>query len=144
MAFSYVRLIVIVILFCTAPSNAGSVTQGGSCSTNNSHLDPATHKLITDCDDKTFCSGATDGTCQPKQCRRDEFPFGFDPGDALPPMCPRGSFCPDEGNGCQSLLPVGATCELNRDDQCSPPPSADELASSENDDGAICLQSTCM
>ena len=122
---------------------AGTVSQGGSCSTNNTHLDPATHKLITDCDDKTFCS-SSDNTCQLKQCRRDEFPFGFEPGDILPPMCGRGTFCPDEGSGCQNLQAVGQPCQLGRAEQCAPSHEWQTLASSQNFNGSICLQSTCM
>ena len=135
-----------VFLFGTASVLAGSVTQGGSCSTDNNRLDPATHKFITDCDDKTFCSasGTGQGTCQPKQCRRDEFPFGFEPGETVPPMCGHGTYCPDEGSGCQGLVHVGQPCQLNRDNQCEPPSNAEELASEQNFDGAICLQSTCM
>ncbi|KAJ3543740.1 hypothetical protein NM688_g5827 [Phlebia brevispora] len=132
-----------VLVLARVVAFAGSVSEGGSCSTNDNHLDPATHKFITDCNDKTFCSG-TNGTCQAKQCRRDEFPFGYDPGDVLPPMCGRGTFCPDEGSGCQSLIAVGQPCQLNRDDQCAPPNDWQPLASSQNVNGSICLQSTCM
>lgn len=132
-----------LLMFLCPFSLGGSVPSGGSCSTDNNRLDPATHKFLTDCDDKTFCSGSTNGTCQPKLCRRDEFPFGYQFGDILPPMCARDSFCPDEGSGCQPLLRVGRVCQLERDDQCAPPSNWPNLASSQNYNGSICLQSTC-
>ncbi|GBE88068.1 hypothetical protein SCP_1202970 [Sparassis crispa] len=95
-----------------------------------------------------FCSvsGSTgaNGTCQPRRCRRDEFPFGYTPHDPIPPLCSRGSFCPDGGNGCTLLLAVGSPCELNRDDQCAPPPDWQALANNQNFNGSLCLKSTCM
>lgn len=130
------------VLFLASHVLAGTVSEGGACSINNNHLDPATHKFITDCDDKTFCS-ASSNTCQPKQCRRDEFPFGYNPGDVLPSMCDRGTFCPDEGSACQNLQAFGQACQLNRDDQCAPPREWQTLAGSQNFNGSICLQSTC-
>lgn len=124
--------------------HAGNVPLGGLCSANNSHIDAATHKFITDCDDKTFCPIPVNGTCQARGCRRFEFPFGYDPKDTLPPLCDHGQFCPDEGSQCHSLLDVGSPCQINRDDQCNPPPNSVDLASSQNSEGAICLLSTCM
>lgn len=77
-----------------------------------------------------------------------------------PPMCPEGSFCPDDSSTCLPLVPVGGRCQLNRDgtcidemrwlksDECSPPPVG-QLVSvpSEWDqtvgDGAICLLGIC-
>ncbi|PCH39342.1 hypothetical protein WOLCODRAFT_29486 [Wolfiporia cocos MD-104 SS10] len=125
----------------------GEVTQGGSCSTADDHIDPASHKFLSDCDDTTFCSpssaGSSNGTCQPRTCRRDEFPFGYNKSPSLPPLCSRGSFCPDEGSGCKPLLAPGQACQLNRDDQCAPPPDWHELASNQNFNGSLCLRSTC-
>lgn len=92
---------------------AGSVTRGGNCTIANNRLDPATHKLLTDCDDKTFCT--PQNTCEPRQCRKDEYPFGYDPGEPLPPMCTQGQYCPDEGDACRPWLSLGQTCQLNRD-----------------------------
>ncbi|KAJ7759343.1 hypothetical protein DFH07DRAFT_957958 [Mycena maculata] len=118
----------------------------GHCSSNNNHLDPASKKLVSDCTDQTFCSGAdpSNATCVPRQCRRDEFPFGFSAGEAIPPLCARGTFCPDEGSGCRALVPAGSPCELNRDEQCIAPPDWAHLASTQNFNGSICLQSVCM
>lgn len=42
------------------------------------------------------------------------------------------------------MVEVGQPCEMNRDEQCAPPKNAMELASSQNFNGAVCLQSTCM
>lgn len=114
------------------------------CSSKNNNLDPTSHKLLSDCDDKTYCSAAINGTCQPRQCRQDQYPFGFNPGDPIPPQCPPGAFCPDEGSGCLSLAHAGAPCQLNRDDQCAPPMDWDMLANHQNFNGSLCLHSTCM
>ncbi|OCH85557.1 hypothetical protein OBBRIDRAFT_815031 [Obba rivulosa] len=122
----------------------GGVSKDGTCSTKDDHVDPDSHKFMSDCNDQTYCTTATNGTCQTRQCRRDEFPFGYGPGDAVPPLCPRGSFCPDEGSGCQPLRSVGQSCQLSRDDQCAPPPNWQQLASSQNANGSLCLHSTCV
>ncbi|KDQ52677.1 hypothetical protein JAAARDRAFT_138239 [Jaapia argillacea MUCL 33604] len=122
----------------------GTVTEGGSCSASDNHLEPASHKFLTDCDDKTFCSGTTNGTCVPRRCRADEFPYGFQPGDVLPSMCSQGSYCPDDGSQCVPLIAAGQPCEMNRDNQCAPGPDHIQLSSNQNFNGSICLQSTCM
>ncbi|KAF8591219.1 hypothetical protein K439DRAFT_1381207 [Ramaria rubella] len=138
---------------------AGNVARGGNCTISNNHLDPATHKLLTDCNDKTFCTPQS--ICEPRQCRKDEFPFGYDPGESLPPMCPQGQYCPDEGDACKPLSGIGQSCQLNRDDQCAPPPTPQSVesqpagsfaqtplaisgASPMNADGSICLHLICM
>ncbi|EKM58604.1 uncharacterized protein PHACADRAFT_117686 [Phanerochaete carnosa HHB-10118-sp] len=128
----------------------GDITAGGVCSTNSTHIDSSTHKLVTECDDKTFCSTSTaflngnNGVCRPRQCRRDEFPFGYGVSDPLPPLCDHGSFCPDDGSGCQGVRSVGDSCEMNRDEQCAPPKEDVTLASNQNFYGAVCLNSLCM
>ncbi|KAJ6561771.1 hypothetical protein B0H19DRAFT_1209977 [Mycena capillaripes] len=138
----------LLILSLTVPAlvSADAVVPAGRCSSDNNHLDPASKKFISDCSDQTFCSGRdiTNSTCIPRQCRRDEFPFGFAAGAVLPPLCPVGTFCPDEGSGCPPLVPVGRSCELNRDEQCTPPPSWKNLATTHNFNGSICLHSVCM
>ena len=120
---------------------AGTVQEGGPCSASNDHVDPTTLKFVSQCSDQTFCSN---GTCLPRKCRRDEYPFGYDTGAPIPPLCPSGTFCPDEGSGCKPLVSVGQPCQLNRDEQCAPPPDWQDLASSQNVNGSICLHSTCM
>ncbi|KAI4522153.1 hypothetical protein K525DRAFT_199469 [Schizophyllum commune Loenen D] len=120
----------------------GSVGLGGNCTTENDHLDVLTHKFMSDCSDSAFCT-APNGVCQPRRCRRDEFPFGYPPDAPLPPLCPPGSFCPDEGDGCRVLVPLGSVCQLARDEQCSAPPDWRDLASPYNANGSICLHSTC-
>ena len=85
--------------------------------------------------------------CQARRCRRELYPFGFRYNETLPPLCPVGRFCPDEGNACRSLLPLGGTCQFGRDgalrrrqrsadflaEQCEPPAGS----------VAICLASVC-
>ncbi|ESK86900.1 hypothetical protein Moror_3417 [Moniliophthora roreri MCA 2997] len=123
---------------------AGTVGNGGSCSGSRDHLDPNSHKLITDCSDHYYCTAPQNGTCVPKACRRDEYPFGYSDQDMLPPMCPQGTFCPDEGSGCRAQVAVGQGCQMNRDDQCAPAPGWRELERDENWLGSICLKSVCM
>lgn len=125
-------------------TRGGSVPQGGPCSLDNNRLDISSHRFISDCTDQTFCSGSANGTCEPRQCRRDEFPFGFPSANELPPLCSPEQYCPDEGSACRDLIPVGQPCQFNRDDQCSPPDNWSELANNQNFNGSLCLQSTCV
>ncbi|KAL7280424.1 hypothetical protein ACG7TL_005352 [Trametes sanguinea] len=122
---------------------SGETSLGAVCSTDNDRLDSASHKFLSDCDDTTFCSASVNGTCQPRLCRRDEFPFGFTNFTSLPPLCQNGTFCPDEGSGCKPLSAVGSACQMDRDDQCAPPPNWADLASNQNFNGSLCLKSTC-
>lgn len=122
---------------------AGTAQPGSTCSTANDRLDPSSHKFLSECTDQSFCSGIVNGTCVPRQCRRDEFPFGFGPEDAIPSQCPVGTFCPDEGSGCRPLIAVGGACQLNRDEQCAAPADWQDLSSTQNFNGSICLHSVC-
>ena len=115
---------------------------GKACSTTSNRLDPRTKRFTSDCDAQTFCSGAINGTCIPRQCRREEFPSGYGTNQTVPVLCPAGSFCPDEGDACRPLVPVGQPCQFNRDDQCAPS-NIPELADYHNFDGSVCLHSTC-
>ncbi|KAJ7111925.1 hypothetical protein C8R44DRAFT_711519 [Mycena epipterygia] len=137
---------ILLALALTIPTLVFADAGGVHCSSNNNRLDPASKKFVSDCSDQTFCSGSdiSNATCVPRQCRRDEFPFGFADGAVLPPLCPRGMFCPDEGSGCRPLVTAGRPCELNRDEQCAPPPNWADLASTQNFNGSICLRSVCM
>lgn len=96
---------------------AGSVNKGGACSTKNSRLQAGTNQFWSECNSVTFCSDS-DGTCVPKRCRKDDYPFGYSQGASLPPKCSKGQFCPDEGSDCQPALAVGSPCQLNRDGSC--------------------------
>lgn len=126
---------------------AGDVQEGGTCSVNNNKLQIGTYEFSSDCNPLTYCNPST-SKCEKKGCRRDEFPFGYPPGAQLPPRCDVGQFCPDEGDKCQDKLPVGSDCQLNRDDECQPPPDskqlADKLGHGLNVDGAVCLNFQCM
>lgn len=92
---------------------ADSKNLNGNCSQSHNQLEIGTYELIGDCGDTQFCNSS--GFCQDKGCRRDEFPLGYPQDAVLPPKCPPGQFCPDEGDACQPLLPVGSLCQLNRD-----------------------------
>ena len=54
--------------------------------------------------------------------------------DRPPPLCPSGTFCPDDGSGCSALRTIGEKCELNRHDEC--------LSTSEVP--AVCLRGVCV
>lgn len=160
--FVSLSYLVIALPFLEAVS-AGSVTEGGPCSPSNDHVDSSTHKFNSDCDDRSFCSPSPSqtqskrnanstspatnptmtGSCTKRLCRKDEFPFGFAPGEVLPPLCTRGYFCPDNGAGCESILPVGSLCDMDRDYQCAGPKNWNLTASEWNFNGSVCLQSTC-
>ncbi|KAF9479633.1 hypothetical protein BDN70DRAFT_806753 [Pholiota conissans] len=134
------------------------------CSPKNTKLNPATHKLISECVETMFCAAppgapvnATGlGVCFPRVCRRDEFPFGYvipdivtsrrkpntTAADPLPAMCASGMFCPDDGSGCRQQVGIGARCELDRDDQCQSPPSNPTIKDADNK--SVCLNQVCM
>ena len=137
--------VLIFLYFCGSfiSVQSGTSPEGSPCSTANNRIDKLSHRFIDDCDDKTFCSGSLGGSCIPKKCRTDVFPFGYKNGDVLPPLCDSGSFCPDEGGGCRSLVEVGQPCQLNQDRQCAPPPNWAELATDWNFNGSLCLGSVC-
>ncbi|OCB88164.1 GroES-like protein [Sanghuangporus baumii] len=161
--------ILVILLSVLQLVLGGSVTEGGACVLSNDKIDSSTHKFVSDCDDRAFCSPLSPsrnsssslpyfkttsttvssnntGFCTRRLCRKDEFPFGFASGEPfIPPSCPRNYFCPDNGSGCQPLLPVNAPCETDRDYQCSPPPKKWSLLASDwNVNGSVCLRSTCI
>lgn len=104
----------LVLLAFSAVVRAGSVTNGNQCNQGDNRLQTGTYQFWSDCTATTYC--ADSGICQPRGCRRDDFPFGYAQGShEIPDKCPRGLFCPDEGSGCQTLLAVGSQCQLNRD-----------------------------
>ncbi|KAG1867327.1 hypothetical protein F4604DRAFT_1776886 [Suillus subluteus] len=125
---------------------AGSQSKGENCTVGNNRLQFGTYQFHSDCDAQTYCS--SQGTCQLKGCRKDQYPFGYPPDAYIPPKCPAGQFCPDESDACQPLLPVSSPCQLNRDDQCEPPPNWQELADNSqyghNVNGSVCLNNVCM
>ncbi|KAH9178134.1 hypothetical protein EDB89DRAFT_2111801 [Lactarius sanguifluus] len=125
-----------------AISESPPTSLGKACSVASNHLDPRTKKFTSDCDAQTFCSGTMNGTCVPRQCQRDEFPFGYRANQTQPGLCPEGSFCPDEGDTCRPLVAAGQPCQFNRDDQCAPS-DIPGLADYHNSNGAVCLNSIC-
>ncbi|KAJ8589322.1 hypothetical protein M405DRAFT_738777 [Rhizopogon salebrosus TDB-379] len=126
--------------------HAGSQTKGQSCTVSNNRLQIGTYQFYSDCDAQTYCS--SQGICELKGCRKDQYPFGYSPDATLPPKCPSGQFCPDECDACQPWLPVDSACQLNRDDQCEPPPNWQQLADTSsygrNFNGSVCLNNVCM
>ncbi|KAH8924027.1 hypothetical protein BT69DRAFT_1261801 [Atractiella rhizophila] len=119
-------------------------TLGSPCVPSNNKLDPSSHTFHTDCGPVLFCapdasgSGGS-GTCARKGCRKDEYPFGYNVTDRLPPMCPPSQFCPDAEDACRPLVPIGGVCELNRDG-LSPFPSN---STSDAMRRTVCLNSIC-
>ena len=138
---------ILILLSLLSLALAGSVSKGGACNTANNRLQPGTYQFYSDCDSVTYC--ASNSTCLLKGCRRDIFPFGYPQDDTgLPPICKPGNFCPDEEDACQPLLPVNSPCQLNRDDQCQPPPNFAQLADTSgmglNTNGSVCINNICM
>jgi len=122
---------------------AGNVTYGGACNITDNRLSPDTKQFTSDCTATTYCNST--GQCNHKGCRRDEYPFGYRLfSHEIPPQCEKGYFCPDEEDACQPLMPVGSLCQLNRDDECAPPPNFSELAGPHNFNGSTCLNYQCM
>lgn len=70
-----ILVISLTLSFYISWAYAGTVMQGGTCSAANDYIDPIYQRFVTQCSDKMFCSAAVNGTCMPKQCRQDEFPF---------------------------------------------------------------------
>ncbi|KAJ3571775.1 hypothetical protein NP233_g3546 [Leucocoprinus birnbaumii] len=141
------RSLTLLLLSSFAAVQAGNVTKGGQCNQGNSRLQTGTYQFWSDCSATTYCSDA--GICEPKGCRKDDFPFGYaQDSHIIPDKCPRGQFCPDEGTSCQPLLAVGSPCQMNRDDQCEAPPNFRELADTTgrglNVNGSVCLNNVCM
>jgi len=116
------------------------VPVNGSCNLANSGLDPDTHRFVSDCNAMAYCNSKS--VCVAKGCRRDEYAFGYG-SNPQPPLCPDGTFCPDEEDQCLPLVDVGQPCQLNRDDECAPPPNWQALSSSMNSKGSVCLSFTC-
>ncbi|KAF4615738.1 hypothetical protein D9613_012464 [Agrocybe pediades] len=132
------------------------------CSPKNVHLNPTTHKLISECTETAFCAQPPDapanatglGMCFARRCTRDEFPFGYgtfgggigrkknSTTAGIPPMCPKGTFCPDNGSGCMPPIEIGGRCELARDEQCAPPPPNPNVKPQDNK--SICLNNYCL
>ncbi|KAH6910423.1 hypothetical protein BKA70DRAFT_1147442 [Coprinopsis sp. MPI-PUGE-AT-0042] len=141
------HLLTPTLLLLSSLVYAGVLEENDACSVSNNRLQVGTYQYWDECNSVTFCSEEED-RCVRRRCRRDEYPFGFSPGRTFPDKCPRGQFCPDEGSGCQTLLPVGSPCQLNRDDQCEPPPNFAELADTTgrglNVNGSVCLNNVCM
>ncbi|EIW84524.1 hypothetical protein CONPUDRAFT_49932 [Coniophora puteana RWD-64-598 SS2] len=153
---------VLLALALLPRAHSAWVGAGSSCMLNATRLDSSDHRLMTHCDSTTYCaaantttttasspSGSGDpgvGTCVPRKCRSDEFPFGYAvnaSGAQLPPLCtPRTEFCPDDGGGCREVMGVGSVCQLDRDEQCAAQPGVNLGGSGGT--GSVCLSEKCM
>ncbi|KAL1412561.1 hypothetical protein Q8F55_000308 [Vanrija albida] len=134
--------LVLAALVAASGAIAGKGVWGDTCSQANSKLDSSTWALSTDCGANTYCDET--GHCVPKGCRQDLYPLGYSNYSfaQLPPLCPQGQFCPDEGDRCLEQSPFGGPCQKDRDDQCQPPPNSKDLAGYLNVNGSICLNFT--
>lgn len=115
--FSVHALLFLPFLFISVRPQQPDVPLNGTCEPSSNRVDFATRKFLSDCDSRAYCDLSTQPfpTCQPKKCRRDEYPFGYDNGETFPALCASGSFCPDAQNACVLLLSIGSRCELARD-----------------------------
>lgn len=111
----------IAVAFTLAATNvlAQKTPLGQPCNVTRNRLSSTSHQFHSACDDTGFCNPGTN-TCTPRQCSTQLFPTQND--SFLPPLCNSGSFCPDEGDGCLSLLPVGQNCQMDRDGEPRHPP----------------------
>jgi len=127
--------------------SAGGAHYGQACELGTNRLQLGSFQFYSDCDSQTYCNSSS--LCDKRQCRRDDFPFGYSQDSGgIPDKCPKGQFCPDEEDKCQPLLSVGSPCQLNRDDQCEAPSEFSELADHSNRgynfNGSVCLNNVCM
>ncbi|EJD53791.1 hypothetical protein AURDEDRAFT_110538 [Auricularia subglabra TFB-10046 SS5] len=138
------HLMLSLFLFAVfSPSVDAKAQWGEKCETGNTKMQIGTFELSGDCTATMYC--AANSTCAYKTCRRDEFPPHYPQGGPFPPLCPDGFVCPDEGNGCVPLQALGQACQLNRDDECAPPPNAKELDDFPNNvNGSVCINFKCM
>lgn len=128
------------ILLASSLARAQMIQVGQTCNLARNRLTSTTHQFLSDCIPGAYCDPAT-STCKTRGCRTDEFPFKFT--EPLPPLCPEGQFCPDEGDQCLPQVPVGQNCQIDRDDECQPAPNAADIAGPWNTNGSICLRFTC-
>ncbi|ODO03578.1 hypothetical protein L198_02426 [Cryptococcus wingfieldii CBS 7118] len=137
------RLALLALASLAAVASAAKSGWGEACSQANTHLDQANYQLVTDCDANTYCN--SNNTCAWRGCRRNTYPYGYNDYsfDQLPPLCPTGEFCPDESDHCLTQVPVGSSCQKDRDDECAQPDNWNDLAGDLNTNGSICLQYTC-
>ncbi|ETW80398.1 hypothetical protein HETIRDRAFT_321297 [Heterobasidion irregulare TC 32-1] len=115
-----------------------------TCDPAHNGLRTGTLQYSSDCNATTWCNN---GKCDPKGCRKDEFPLGWPDSIDLPTRCNSSSFCPDEGSECLLKMPVGSACQFDRDDECLAPDNFKELrdqsARGLNVNGSICLNFVC-
>ncbi|GBE81574.1 hypothetical protein SCP_0313030 [Sparassis crispa] len=127
-------------------ARAGKTQHNQPCSLANQTLEAGTYQFRSDCDSVTYCNSSQ--ICDLKGCRKDIFPFGYTTSSDIPPMCSKGTFCPDEQDQCLPVLAVGSPCQFNRDDECEGPPDWEDLADTTgfglNVNGSVCLNNVCL
>lgn len=110
------------LLYYSSAAYAGSAGVNVTCDLGNNRLQAGTYQFYSDCNSQTYCE-PSNSTCQPKRCRRDDFPFGYPQGSGnVPDKCDRGFFCPDEADKCQPWQKSDQPCQLNRDGKSTPFP----------------------
>ncbi|KAI8997397.1 hypothetical protein BDB01DRAFT_840732 [Pilobolus umbonatus] len=83
------------------------------------------------CENVYLYCDPTSGTCKDIGCSNSDYIRDWDLlVKPLPPRCNNGTFCPDNNSQCTFNVPIGARCEIQRDDECIGTTS-------------ICLNSTC-
>ena len=106
----------VLVLSATNSSNSDTTT----CNPSHNGLASGTLQFTSDCNATTWCNN---GQCQPKGCRKDQYPLGYNTGGSVgngkhilpPPLCPSDKFCPDEGSECVDKIAVGQPCQFDRD-----------------------------
>ncbi|KAI7865180.1 hypothetical protein BDF14DRAFT_1875670 [Spinellus fusiger] len=102
---------------------------GDACSA--SPLYTSSYEYGDSCDNVYLYCNPITNTCSNKGCTNADYLKGWDVLlRKMPDRCTSTTYCPDNNSQCRPLLPVGASCELQRDDECT-------------GNLGICLNSTC-
>lgn len=91
-----------------------NVSIGQPCNLQRNRLSLSSHQFRSACIATAYCDPVS-SICKPKGCTTEQFPFGYRNDSLIPPTCPSGEFCPDEGDQCLPLLSVGQNCQMDRD-----------------------------
>ncbi|OZJ03023.1 hypothetical protein BZG36_03980 [Bifiguratus adelaidae] len=128
----------VALLLCVLPGALAAL--GQACNPQLSHLDQASMTYMDACLDPTLScqpqgNSTTTGTCVYKVCANTDYIKNWPTNVQFPVRCNGTQYCPDNGLGCQPLIPTGSRCEYARDDECQ---GADGKGLN-----AICLNYVC-